>query len=132
MFTRTGHDETVVLLRRENAIHNMNLDSEPYEMIKSGEKTIELRLFDEKRRKIQVGDTIVFTNRADGQTIRVTVEKIHRFDNFEELYKSLPLLRCGYTEETVKNASAADMEKYYSIDEQKKCGVIGIEVKRFI
>lgn len=31
-------------------------------MIKSGEKTIELRLFDEKRQCIKVGDEIEFVN----------------------------------------------------------------------
>ena len=39
---------------------NMKLNKEPFEKIKSGEKTIELRLYDEKRRKIKAGDTICF------------------------------------------------------------------------
>ena len=41
-------------------IHRMNLDSNPFEMIKNGTKTIELRLNDDKRRKIKVGDYIIF------------------------------------------------------------------------
>ena len=40
----------------------MNLAPSPFEMIKSGAKTIELRLYDEKRRAVKVGDTIEFTN----------------------------------------------------------------------
>ena len=35
-----------------------------YEQIKTGKKNIELRLYDEKRRKIAVGDKIIFTNRG--------------------------------------------------------------------
>ena len=44
--------------------HYMNLNPEPFEMIRSGEKTIELRLNDEKRKAIGVGDTKVFSNTA--------------------------------------------------------------------
>ena len=36
--------------------HTMNLNAHPFEMMRSGKKTIELRLYDEKRRKISVGD----------------------------------------------------------------------------
>ena len=44
----------------------MKLDKEPFEKIKSGEKTIELSLYDEKRRKIREGDIIVFICRDGG------------------------------------------------------------------
>ena len=42
--------------------HSMQLTPSPFQMIKEGTKTIELRLFDEKRRKIQIGDIIEFSN----------------------------------------------------------------------
>lgn len=54
--------------------------------------------------------------------------KLHRFDSFAELYRSLPLLQCGYTLEDVDKAHPSDMEQYYSIEEQKQCGVVGIEL----
>ena len=106
----------------------MKLHSEPFEMIKSGRKTIELRLWDEKRRKIRPGDTIVFTNTVSGETLEASVKALHRFDSFEELYKQLPLLKCGYTEEDIATARCCDMESYYSTDEQAKYGVVGIEL----
>jgi len=109
-------------------IHNMKLHPAPFEMIKSGKKTIELRLFDEKRQKIKVGDEIIFTNTVNGETLSRTVKDIHKFESFYELYKSLPLLKCGYTEDDVDSASPLDMEKYYSIGEQKNFGVVGIEL----
>ena len=110
-------------------IHNMKLKPDPFEMIKNGQKTIELRLYDEKRQLINVGDEIVFTNTATAETLQTKVLKLHRFDSFAELYKSLPLLKCGYTSENVGSATPADMEQYYSVDEQKKYGVLGIEIK---
>lgn len=111
-------------------MHEMNLNPCPFEMIKSGEKTIELRLFDEKRQQVKVGDKILFTNIANGETLNTTVIKLHRFDSFEELYKSLPLLKCGYTTEDVEKATHSDMEQYYSVEEQNKYGVVGIELCR--
>ncbi len=108
--------------------HNMKLHSSPFEMIKNGKKAIELRLFDEKRQQIKVGDKIVFANTLNGETLEKTVIKLHRFDSFEEMYKSLPLLKCGYTEEDVNKAQPSDMEQYYSAEEQKKYGVVGIEL----
>jgi len=108
----------------------MKLNSSPFEMIKSGEKTIELRLFDEKRQKVKVGDTIVFANTATGEILNATVVKLHRFKTFNELYNSLSLLKCGYTTENIDKATPSDMEQYYSAEEQNRYGVLGIELCR--
>lgn len=99
-------------------------------MIKSGAKNIELRLYDEKRQKLKVGDVIVFTNVSTGETLNAAVMKLHIFNNFDELYKELPLLQCGYTSENIDRAAPGDMEEYYSVEEQKKYGVVGIELYR--
>lgn len=97
-------------------------------MIKNRQKTIELRLLDEKRRQIKVGDTIVFTDVETAQTLSATVTRLHFFDSFRQLYESLPLLKCGYTPQTVKDAKHEDMLNYYSEEQQKACGVVGIEL----
>ena len=107
----------------------MKLHSAPFEMIKSGKKTIELRLYDEKRRKIKVGDEIIFTNTVTGETLSRAVKDIHKFRSFYELYKSLPLLKCGYVEDDIEKALPSDMEQYYSQEEQDKYGVVGIELR---
>ncbi len=115
-------------MKNSPTIHNMNLHSSPFEKVKSGEKTIELRLFDEKRQKIRVGDKILFTDNKSGETLLKTVAKLHKFESFEELYKSLPLLKCGYTKDDINAASPADMNAYYSEEDQSKYGVVGIEL----
>lgn len=112
-------------------IHHMKLNPTPFEMIKSGEKTIELRLYDEKRQQVKTGDNIIFTNTATGEILHTTVLKLHRFDTFDELYNSLPLLKCGYTTENVEKANPVDMEQYYSVEEQSKYGVVGFELELF-
>ena len=111
-------------------IHNMKLNPAPFEMIKNDKKTIELRLFDEKRQQIKVGDEIIFTSTLTGENMRAQVVKLHRFDSFEKLYAALPLLKCGYTTENIDKATPADMEQYYSVEEQEKYGVVGIELCR--
>lgn len=110
------------------ATHEMKLHPSPFEMIRSGAKNIELRLYDEKRQKIKAGDDIIFSNTVNGEKICATVRKLHLFDSFEKLYESLPLLQCGYTAEDIATAHASDMEAYYSVEEQKKYGVVGIEL----
>ncbi len=108
--------------------HAMQLQPSPFEMIRNGTKTIELRLFDEKRKKIRTGDTILFTNTENGETLEVKVLELLVFDSFETLYSRLPLTECGYTEEDVDTASHDDMNAYYPREMQQKYGVVGIRV----
>ena len=74
----------------------MRLHKGPFELIKNGSKTIELRLYDEKRQMINVGDTITFENRSDGDKIKVKVIALHKYPNFEELYKHFDKVSMGY------------------------------------
>lgn len=109
--------------------HVMNLTPLPMQQIRDGRKTIELRLYDEKRKLISVGDTIKFINTEDSNdTLSVTVTNLFVFTSFGELYMHLPLLKCGYNDENINVASPDDMDRYYSKEKQNKYGVIGIEV----
>ncbi|MBQ3010575.1 MAG: ASCH domain-containing protein [Oscillospiraceae bacterium] len=109
--------------------HTMKLRPEPFEKIKMGRKTIELRLYDEKRQRIAIGDTIQFMNTEDtADVLSATVKGLHLFASFEQLYSSLPLTECGYAEEELSTASHRDMEQYYSEEEQSRYGVVGIKI----
>lgn len=110
----------------------MNLTPSPLRMIREGKKTIELRLYDEKRKAISVGDTITFLNTEDAaDTLMVKVKELCVFDSFEDLYQNLPLLECGYTDEDIATASPTDMEEYYSKEKQAQYGVVGIKIALF-
>ena len=110
-------------------IHNLNLHSRPFEMIRSGRKTIELRLYDEKRQLIEVGDTLVFVHTENPeQTLTATVTALYRFPDFGALYAALPLDKCGYLPEEIPTASPEDMNVYYSAAKQALYGVVGIEI----
>ena len=102
----------------------MHLNDTYFNKVVNGEKTIEVRLNDEKRSKINVGDTITFENRANDGVVSVKVVDIKRYDNFEELYRHTDKLKMGYNEDDV--ASPADMNTIYSNEQQMKYGVVAI------
>ncbi len=109
--------------------HVMNLTPLPMQEIRAGRKTIELRLYDDKRKLISVGDTIKFISTEDSNdTLRVTVTNLFVFTSFAELYKHLPLLKCGYNDDNINAASPDDMDIYYPKEKQNQYGVVGIEI----
>ena len=110
--------------------HQMSLYSQSFDMILSGKKTIELRLYDEKRRTLCVGEINEFTSTdREGARFCCEIVALHPFPSFEKLYENLPLLQCGYTIDNVASASPADMDLYYTKEKQEKYGVLGIELK---
>lgn len=108
--------------------HEMKLNNGPFDSIKNGTKTIEMRLNDEKRQKLKVGDLIEFTNRATNEKISVRIKNLFKYDNFEELYKHFDKRELGYDDNDTIDYK--DMEKYYSKEEQNKYGVVGIEIRK--
>ena len=108
----------------------MKIQQEPFEMIKSGKKIYELRLLDEKRKALKVGDYIEFTSFKTGEMLNVEIVDILHFSSFIDLYKALSPLEIGYTEQNCHTASHLDMQKYYSESEQKTHGVVAIKIKR--
>ena len=90
------------------------------------QKTVELRLYDEKRRKIAPEDIIAFTNVADGRKISVRVRAVRVFSDFYELYPFYDKAAIGYRED--EQAKPCDMEKYYSPEDISKYGVCAIEL----
>ena len=106
--------------------HKMKLQNNPFCKIKEGSKDIEMRLYDKKRKLIKIGDLIEFTNVITEEKINVKVIKLYLFDTFRELYNSFNKVRLGYKEDEF--AEPKDMEQYYSKEEIKQNGVVGIEI----
>ena len=107
-------------------IHKMNLWHVPFEKIKSGTKTIEMRLYDEKRSIIAVGDVIVFTDASNGEQLECSVLNLYRYANFDEMYKNHDKVSIGYHSDEL--ALPSDMLEYYSKEQIEKYGVVGIEI----
>ena len=105
-------------------IHQMKLNDDPFERIKNGTKTIEFRLYDEKRRKVKIGDKIEFSKLPDLQEkILVDVLDLYTEPSFEELFKKL------YEDKELAKQKANAMYEIYSPENEKKYGVVGIKIK---
>ena len=65
-------------------MHKKKLQNLPFIAIKEGRKTIELRLYDEKRQQIHSGQLIEFTNIETNETLKVKVIDLHIFDSFQQ------------------------------------------------
>lgn len=108
-------------------LHTMKLNEGPFEAIKNGTKTIEMRLYDEKRRKVHIGDIIEFESRTTGEKIKVQVVELHIYPSFENLYNKFDKVMLGYKE--YEEAQYTDMEMFYLKTDIEKYGVVGIEIK---
>ena len=104
----------------------MKLETKPYfDLVQDGSKTIELRLWDEKRRQIKPGDEIIF---RDGERVlTVTVTSLVIAENFESLFKLIDVKQTGLTIATPNPLDA--INQIYAPDEQKQNAVVGIKIK---
>ena len=120
----------LIIARKANnfmTIHQLKLATEPFNAIISGNKTIESRLYDAKRQKIQIGDRIIFTNRDNSeQTVTAEVVGLLRYATFRDLFShNNPRKFGGDNVEWLEN----QISEFYSIEDQKIYGVIGIEFR---
>ncbi len=106
--------------------HRMNLQKSPFEKIRGGTKTIELRLNDEKRQQIKIGDEIEFSMRDNPEEkILTKVTNLLYYPTFKDLFQNLP-------PEATGSDSQEDwklMYTFYSEEDEKKYGVVGIRLK---
>ena len=108
-------------------MHIMRLHNKPFMLIKDGIKNIEMRINDEKRQLIKIGDNIQFVNRFTNEIIYTEVINLYYFNNFEELYNNFDKVSIGYDKND--DANPNDTNKYYSKEEIDKFGVLAIEIK---
>ena len=106
--------------------HILKLQPKYFEYIKNGTKRIELRLYDEKRQTIQIGDEIEFSKLPELQEkLLVKVIDLYREDSFEKLFKKLFV---GEDEKTIKE-KAETMHRFYTPEQEKEYGVVGIKIE---
>lgn len=108
-------------------IHKMKLNASPFLSIKSGKKTVEMRLRDEKRALIQVGDQIQFIHTETGEGLLCNVKALYPYDSFDDLYRHHDKIAIGYKENEIANPN--DMLAYYSAEKIAQYGVLGIGIE---
>ena len=111
-------------------LHKMKLQEDPFERIKNGTKTVEFRLYDEKRQKIAIGDTIIFQKEPELEdTMRVKVIGLVRYNTFEELFKDFDIEMMADKSMT-KQELLSVLEEFYTPEKQKQYGVVGIRIEK--
>ena len=105
----------------------MNLQPKYYDFIKDGTKRIELRLYDEKRRSIQLGDIIEFAKSED-EKFKAEVIGLLRYNSFADLFEDFDISILADSSMT-KQELLEVLEEFYSEEKQAEFGVIGIRIK---
>ena len=107
----------------------MKLQPKYYNFIKSGTKRIEIRLNDEKRKKIKVGDTIRFFKMPElKEYIDTEVIKLHKYNSFNEMFNDFDISILSDKSMTKKELINI-LEEFYTKEEQEEYGVLGIEIE---
>ena len=109
--------------------HEMKLQPKYYDFILNGTKRIEIRLFDEKRQQIKIGDTIKFLKEPELiESFNVKVVDLLRYNNFEEMFKDYDISILADKSMT-KEELITVLEEFYSKEKQEQYGVLGIKIE---
>lgn len=105
----------------------MKLQSFPFEKIKNGEKNIEVRLYDEKRKEIKIGDIIEFRKEPEQiQVVKAEVTGLLNYKTFEELVSDFPASVFGHPD---KEDLLKSIFTFYTKEQEKKYTVLGIKIQ---
>lgn len=108
-------------------VYEMNLQPKYFDFIKDGAKRIELRLYDEKRRSIQLRDIIEFA-KSDSEKFKAEVVGLLRHKSFADLFEDFDISILADSSMT-KQELLEVLGEFYSEEKQAKFGVIGIRIK---
>lgn len=108
-------------------LHQMNLQERYFDYIQTGTKRIELRLYDDKRRQIKLGDEIEFA-KSDTAKLKAQVIGLLLYNSFEELFEDLPIELLADKTMT-KSELLGVLGEFYTDEQQQKYSVVGIRLK---
>ena len=109
--------------------HEMKLQPEYYNFILNGTKRIEIRLYDEKRQQIKIGDVINFLKEPElNDSFNAKVVGLLRYNSFEEMFKDFDISILS-DESMTKDELISVLEQFYTKEKQEKYGVLGIRIE---
>lgn len=112
----------------ETRLYEMKLNDIPFELMKRGEKTVEMRLYDEKRRLLKPGDKIAFTRRAHPDDVLLAaVTGLYRYQSFTELAYDFTPRQLGVYGMTPEQTGQL-MRRIYSDEETEANGAVAIRI----
>lgn len=106
----------------------MSVRHKYFESIKSGQKDIELRAYDEKRKKMKAGDRfLLYDAENPNESIICEILNMHVAPDFESLFKKIDIKRSGFKDMTELMDT---INKFVSREELARKQVVGMEIKR--
>ncbi|HLR03027.1 MAG TPA: ASCH domain-containing protein [Virgibacillus sp.] len=109
--------------------HEMGLFETPFHSIKSGRKKVEVRLYDEKRRNIKVGDTITFTKLPEKDaTLTVEVTELRQYPSFKAMYEAIPAGDFDAVGDSI-DEMVEQTYHIYTPEKEKEWGTVAITIK---
>ncbi|MBO7645346.1 MAG: ASCH domain-containing protein, partial [Alphaproteobacteria bacterium] len=107
---------------------SMSVQHKYFELINSGAKDIELRAYDEKRKKMKAGDKfLLFDAENPDEYIICEILNMHVAPDFESLFQNIDIKRSGFN----NLAELMDViTKFVSREELAHEQVVGMEIKR--
>ncbi len=117
------------LLGVEKMEHTMRLNETPFYSMKSGRKKVEVRLNDEKRRRVKVGDTITFTKIPEGnETLTVEVIGLKQYSSFKDMYENIPASDFDAVGSSI-GEMVEQTYQIYSPEKEKEWGTLAIIIR---
>ncbi len=111
--------------------HTLKLYKKYFDLLKAGNKTVEIRLAEPKRDKISIDDTIVFFELPNkDKSIRTQVLDIHRFPELSDLLEFYTPKDIGFqnmSREEVMNSGF--IYEIYPKEKIKKYGLIAFKLQ---
>lgn len=107
----------------------MKLQEKYYDFMLNGTKRIELRLNDEKRQNIKLGDKIRFLKENNlNESFVVTVIGLLKYNSFEDLFNDYDISLLA-DKSISKGELLKVLMEFYPKEKQNKYNVLGIRIK---
>ncbi|MEE3343430.1 MAG: ASCH domain-containing protein [Bacilli bacterium] len=107
----------------------IHLDEDIFEYVKHGTKNVEVRVNDEKRRRLKVGDKITFLMRPnDVESLDAVIEDLIYYKTFEDLVKDYTEEEL-YSSEYTKEEFLTLLKRFYTDEEIEKYGTVAIKFR---
>ena len=117
-------------MAKKTIIHEMKLDKASFENLEKGTKTFELRLMDEKRQSLKLGEQIKFRlfPTLDHACMMEIIGLLH-YPDFDTLLNDVEMSWLGLDDDK-KDWQKNVMHQIYTPEEEKEYGVLGIRLQK--
>lgn len=111
--------------------YQMKLNSGEFLRIKTGEKTLEYRLCDEKRKMFKIGDEIEFLKLPYlDEKVLTKIENLHIYQNWKACYSDFFKEDLKKFYKNIAEVVEDTYNNLYSKEEEEKYGCMAIRIKK--